>query len=282
MKPSGVSIACGPIRSGRARTQKQERTAAYARLRQRYLFSEYALQEFAKHANCTWIADHIDSMMAQTLATRAYRAANRVCLGQAKKVRFKSHARGLHSVENKWSKSGMRFVLKTAEEGKDGCLVWGMDCLRTLIDRHDPVVKHGLSHRIKYARLLRRKATSPKARGADSLGYRYYVQLVIEGKPYQKPNHIPGTDVIGLDLGPSSATRSRIQNCFILLNRSSEAYCSTSSTPELRSGEVTSRYRSPLTTFLGLRTAHRTVRRNECLLASKRIRSQGEWHGQPM
>jgi hypothetical protein len=186
------------------RTQKHERTAAYARLRQRYRFSEYALQEFAKHANCTWIADHIDSMMAQTLATRAYRAVNRVCLGQAKKVRFRSHARGLHSVENKWSKSGIRFVLKTAEEGKDGYLVWGMDCLRALIDWHDPVVKHGLSRRIKYARLLRRRATGPKARGADSLGFRYYVQLVIEGKPYQKPKHLPGTDVIGLDLGPST------------------------------------------------------------------------------
>jgi hypothetical protein len=156
------------------RTQKHERTAACARLRQRYRFSEYALQEFAKHANCTWIADHIDSMMAQTLATRAYRAVNRVCLGQARKVRFRSHARGLHSVENKWSKSGIRFVLKTAEEGKDGYLVWGMDCLRALIDWHDPVVKHGLSRRIKYARLLRRRATSPKARGADSLGFRYY------------------------------------------------------------------------------------------------------------
>src|SRR5690348_742774 len=91
--------------------QKQERKEAFSQLRQRYRFTEYALHEFAKVANCAWIADHIDSMIAQTLATRAYQAANRVCLGQAKKVRFKSKGRGLDSVENKWNRSGMRFVL---------------------------------------------------------------------------------------------------------------------------------------------------------------------------
>jgi putative transposase len=67
------------------RSRKQERQAAFAHLRERYGFSEYALHDFAKKANCVWIADHIDSMMAQTLATRAYQAVNRVCLGKAKK-----------------------------------------------------------------------------------------------------------------------------------------------------------------------------------------------------
>src|SRR5881275_1399015 len=53
------------------KAQKKERKAAFSRLRQMYSFSEYALHSFAKTANCSWIADHIDSMMAQTLATRA-------------------------------------------------------------------------------------------------------------------------------------------------------------------------------------------------------------------
>src|ERR1700694_2909536 len=56
--------------------QKQERKEAFSRLRQAYGFSEYALHEFVKEANCSWIADHIDSIMAPTLATRAYQAAN--------------------------------------------------------------------------------------------------------------------------------------------------------------------------------------------------------------
>jgi hypothetical protein len=50
---------------------------------------------------------------------------------------------------------------------------------------------------------VRRKASGPNAQGADAQGYRYYVQLVLEGLSYQKPKHTVGTDVIGLDLGPS-------------------------------------------------------------------------------
>ena len=61
-----------------------------------------------------------------------------------------------------------------------------------------------MDHRIKYARLVRRKASSPRAKGADSQSYHYAVQLVLEGKPYQKPKHTPGHDVIGLDVGPST------------------------------------------------------------------------------
>src|SRR5713226_2329072 len=183
---------------------KQERKEAFARLRQAYGFSEYALHDFAKEANCTWIADHIDSMMAQTLATRAYQAVNRVCLGQAKKVRFKSKGRGLDSVENKYTKSGLRFVLQPPQEGNQGWLIWSKDHLPALIDWDDPVVCHGLRHPIKYARLIRRKASSPKAQGADVQGYRYYVQLALEGTPYQKKKHTVGSDIIGLDVGPST------------------------------------------------------------------------------
>jgi len=184
--------------------QKQKRKEAFSHLRQAHGFSEYALHEFAKVANCAWIADHIDAVMAQTLATRAYRAANRVCLGQAKKVRFKSKGRGLDSVENKRNDAGMRFLLQPPEKGNQGWLLWRGDLLPALIDWHDPVVHHGLRHPIKYARLVRRKASSPQAQGADLQGYRYYVQLALEGEPYQKPKHTVGTEVIGLDVGPST------------------------------------------------------------------------------
>ncbi len=183
--------------------QKQERREAFASLRQAYGFSEYALHEFAKAANCSWIADHIDSMMAQTLATRAYQAANRVCLGTAKNVRFKSKRRGLDSVENKRNDTGMRFVLDP-NAGDGGFIIWNAEVLPARIEWRDAVVQHGLRHPIKYARLVRRKASSPKAQGADSQGYRYYVQLALEGKPHQKKKHTVGTDVIGLDLGPST------------------------------------------------------------------------------
>ncbi|HEY6542436.1 MAG TPA: transposase [Ktedonobacteraceae bacterium] len=186
------------------RAHKQERKEAFSRLRQAHGFSEYALHEFVKTANCAWIADHIDSMMAQTLATRAYQAANRVCLGQAKNVRFRSKGRGLDSVENKYTESGLRFLLQPPEQSNQGWVLWNKDLIPVLIDWDDPVVHRGLRHPIKYARLVRRKVSSPRAQGADVQGYRYYVQLILAGKPYQKKKHTVGSNVVGLDVEPST------------------------------------------------------------------------------
>src|SRR5215467_13426568 len=81
------------------RTQKQERNTAFAALREQYGFSEYAFHELARRLRVNWLADHLDAVLAQTLASRAYRALNRVCLGKAKRVRFKSRGRGLSSIE---------------------------------------------------------------------------------------------------------------------------------------------------------------------------------------
>jgi hypothetical protein len=186
------------------RSQKQERQAAFSALRAQHGFSEYALHAFAKEARVVWLADHLDAALAQRLASRAYQALNRVCLGKAKRVRFKSKGRGLDSIENKRNDTGLRFVLHASEEGFTGYLVWKEDQFRALIDWTDPVVKYGLAHQIKYARLIRRKASSPRAQGADCRGYRYFVQLALCGLPYQKPEHTVGTDTLGIDLGPST------------------------------------------------------------------------------
>src|ERR1051325_9217644 len=86
--------------------------AAFALLRKAYGFSEYALHAFATQANCAWLVEHLDANTAQTLATRAYQAANRVCIGKAKRVRFRSKGRGLPGLEGKTNKQGIRFVLQ--------------------------------------------------------------------------------------------------------------------------------------------------------------------------
>lgn len=181
-----------------------ERTALFSSLRKEHGFSEYALHAYAAHIRVSWIHEHIDINTAQTLATRAYQAANKVCLGTAKKVRFKSKGRGLDSVQGKSNASGIRFVLQQPEQGNIGSLVWGKDRMMVLIDWTDPVVCHGLKHRLKYVRLVRRRASSPKAAGADYQGYRYYAQLALEGVPYQKSKHQAGHETVGLDLGPST------------------------------------------------------------------------------
>ncbi len=186
-------------------THKQERRAAFSALREHYGFSEYAFHELAKALRVAWLAEHLDAVLAQTLASRAYRALNWVCLGKARRVRFKSRGRGLSSIENKRNDTGMRFVLEPGAAGRpQGYLLWHDEQLRALIDWDDPVVSHGLAHEIKYARLVRRRASSPRAQGADSEGERYFVQLVLKGLPHHKPKHTIGMDTIGLDLGPQS------------------------------------------------------------------------------
>jgi hypothetical protein len=186
------------------RSRKLERAAAFSGLREQYGFSEYALHQTATVLRASWIAEHLDAVLAQTIATRAYHALNRVCVGKARRVRFKSRGRGLSSIENKRNDTGLRFVLQKPEEGNQGFVLWKGDALGALIDWNDPVVTHGLAHRIKYVRLISRRASSQRAAGADSQGLRYSVQLALEGVPYHKPKHPVGSDTIGLDLGPSS------------------------------------------------------------------------------
>src|SRR5215475_13101361 len=139
------------------RSDKQARKAAFAALRKEFGFAEYALHAFATQANTSWIADHMDANTAQTLASRAYHAANRVCVGQARRVRFRSKGRGLSSLEGKTNAQGIRFVLQRPHEGNQGWLVWGKERISALIDWPDPVVLYGLLRRCrsKYVRLRR-------------------------------------------------------------------------------------------------------------------------------
>jgi len=189
-------------------TKPQERKAAFAALRERYGFSEYAFHELARVLRAPWLAEHLDAVLAQTLASRAYRALNRVCVGKARRVRFKSRGRGLGSLENKRNDTGLRFMLEPSEPGGQagphGFLLWRDDRLAALIEWDDPVIKHALGQPIKYTRLVRRQASSPRAQGADRQGERYFAQLVLKGVPYRKPRHAVGRDTVGLDLGPSS------------------------------------------------------------------------------
>jgi hypothetical protein len=186
------------------RSDKPARTQAFARLRTRYGFSEYGLHEAAKHLRTSWLAEHIDSLMAQKLASRAYQAANRVCVGEARRVRFRSQGRRLDCVEGKTNTSGLRFHLQAGAEGHQGWLSWNGEQIPALIDWQDEVVHHGLQQRIKYVRLLRQRASSAQAQGADCRGFVYAVQLILEGHPLQKRKNMPGKGAVGLDLGPST------------------------------------------------------------------------------
>jgi hypothetical protein len=84
-----------------------ERKVLFKRARERYDFSEYALHSYSTKIRNSWIGNHIDSNTAQKLATRAYKAVEKVLFGKSKKVRFKGKNQ-MDSVEGKSNKSGIK------------------------------------------------------------------------------------------------------------------------------------------------------------------------------
>ena len=173
----------------RARSLKpsnRERKVLFKRARERYNFCEYALHSYSTSLRHSWIGDHLDSNTVQKLATRAYKAAEKVLFGKAKKVRFKGKNQ-LDSVEGKSNKTGMRW--------KGDSIEWSGLKLKALINNNDPVILHGLNSRVKYVRLVRRKVSGKN---------RFYAQLICKGKPFIKPKNSLGQGSVGLDLGPST------------------------------------------------------------------------------
>ncbi len=135
-------------------------------------FTEYAWSRYATTIHHAWIGDHVDAVLGQTLAHRAFDAVEKMALGRAKKVRFKGR-RGIHqigSLEGKSNRAGLRWRTDHLEWGS---LAWPM----ISGVGHDPIVAYGLAHPIKYVRLVRRNL-----RGQD----RYYAQLICAGIPLRK------------------------------------------------------------------------------------------------
>jgi putative transposase len=173
----------------RARTLPRDdptRKTLFAQARAQHAFSDYALHAYVQPMGHTWLGDHLDSLTLQKLASRAYGAANRLLLGKAHRVRFKGRHQ-LDTVEGKTNTSGIRWCQDYVE--------WKGLMLPARIDPRDPVLAHGLACPVKYVRLVRRKL---------GLRKRFYAQLVCEGTPCRKPQHVLGTGVVGLDLGPST------------------------------------------------------------------------------
>lgn len=167
-------------------TSNPERKVLFKRARERNDFSEYAIHSYSTYIRQSWIGDQIDSNTAQKLATRAYKAVEKVLFGQAGKVRFKGKNQ-MDSVEGKSNKSGIRW--------KNEAIEWGGLQLEALINSNDPVILHGINSKVKYVRLVRRKLARKN---------RFYAQLVCQGKPFIKPKNTLGKGDVGIDIGSST------------------------------------------------------------------------------
>ncbi len=82
------------------KSSNPERKVLFKRARERYEFSDYAIQSYGTCIRHSWIAAHIDAHTGQKLATRAFSAAEKVLFGSSKRVRFKGKNQ-MDSVEGK-------------------------------------------------------------------------------------------------------------------------------------------------------------------------------------
>lgn len=167
--------------------RKAERSDLFKQARGTYDFSEFALSRYATQLRYSWLREHLDIHTTQKLSKRAFDAVSRVAYGNGHKVRFKGK-RGLHSVEGKSKDSAIKW--------REDRVTWSgieLPMVRNAIK--DPVIAYGLSRPVKYVRLVRRTINNRD---------RFYAQLICEGVPYQKPEHKLGSELVGLDIGPST------------------------------------------------------------------------------
>ena len=169
---------------------KESRSALVREACSKHGFTDAALQHCAvEMRRSCWIRDHLDVHVAQKLGTRAFRAAQRVLFGKARRARFKGKNQ-MDTLEGKSNETGIRW--------RNGTVVWRGLVLPAVIDPGDPVVRHALSCRVKYVRLVRRKMNGRN---------RFYAPLVCEGTPHRKPKNRLGEGTVGLDVGPSAIAR---------------------------------------------------------------------------
>ena len=167
---------------------KKQRKELFKIAREQTRFSDYELQYEATLTAkpSVWIAKNVDSNTQQKLATRAFKAVERILFGMAKQVRFKVTSR-FKSVEGKSNKQGLRWLKNQ--------VVWCGLTIDSIIDWTNPVTVHGLNSPVKYCRILWRNLNGKR---------RWFIQLINEGLPYQKPQNYVTQGIVGLDVNISN------------------------------------------------------------------------------
>jgi len=236
-------------------------------------FREYDSHAYAKQFNHAWTGNHLDINTIQKLATRAFKAAQQHSFGRRGRPRFKGKNQ-MDSLEGKSNASGIRWREEFVE--------WLGLKLEAIIDASDPVIAHGLSSRVKYVRVVRRKIEGRN---------RFYVQLVCEGKPYQKEKNQVGEGDVGLDIGPSTIAAVGDEEAFLaqfcdeLLPRQKEIRVLQRKIDRQRRANNPNNYNPDGTTRPGARRWHKSGHqlRTEAVLAElyrKQAAHRKSLHGQ--
>jgi hypothetical protein len=170
-------------------SKSSERKKQLGELRRQYGCSEYSMHTFVQPMQHHYKVN-IDSHTTQKIATRAWKAIEKMEYGQANKVYFKKKGTW-NSLEGKTNQAGIRY--------KEGRLHWNGLTIPIHIRKNDVYAQIALQDRVKFSR-IRRSIIRGKVK--------YVLQLILEGTPPQKRNietdevrHPIGTGKVGLDIG---------------------------------------------------------------------------------
>lgn len=169
------------------------------------LQGKYSLQPYAQQFSRCWLGDHLGSQLIKAISSKAFVWIKEYALDPKRgRPRFKpyltynSAETGYIGKEFLFEKANGEYTVswlvgkvwdsQAGKFGQKGPVIQ----LETII-KDDPVMRHGLSCRLKYVRLVRRELNGKT---------RFYAQLVNEGKPYQR--FTLGSGVVGLNVGPTT------------------------------------------------------------------------------
>ena len=168
---------------------KQEAKRLFEKLKVEYKLTKNDLQKFAKETkNKCYIKDHLDSDSIQKLSDRVFDTYTKWVCKQGGKPRFKSWKNAVRSMEGK-SNTCLSF--------KNNIFSWTGIKSKIILQKNDKygVQEHALKSRVKYCRIVR-KIIKGK--------YRFYLQLILEGRPKIKSNQLFEYGRNGVDIGVST------------------------------------------------------------------------------
>ncbi|HWQ96352.1 MAG TPA: transposase [Candidatus Methylomirabilis sp.] len=162
------------------------RAQAFNDLNKKFEFTQYSLHHYAVGIRHGWLQEHINVHIAEKIAARAFNAVQKKAFGKAKNVRFKGKNQ-FDTLEGQNNETGLIF--------ENNNLKWADLEIPCIIDKENELMSYGLQHRVKYCRIVKRKVNGKN---------KFYVQLILEGKPYQDPEKELGKEELGMDVGPST------------------------------------------------------------------------------
>ena len=187
----------------RTAAERTSRGSAFRAVQTEHGFSVDAAQSYASSLRKSWVREHLPAQETQNLGARAFDAVWQWHLGVKGKPRFKSAARGLHSLSAKDGLGALR--PKTDADGRLVGLQWGAGFVISIAapattgrrSRDQQAELADIEALIATGKVLSTRIVRTVIGGRDT----YRMQLVCDGRPTQR--HRAGDGRVSFDLGPS-------------------------------------------------------------------------------